>query len=375
MPYDADFDGSLETFVKSPLGGLDRRAIAGILAENAPRVAAGDLAGARAKLRCAGASVARDACVVLLGGSNGILRAVAIQLLFGEGVAVRCVHHDSERLQIGAYHARAITAAADEAGLTCVYRNADATDERVIADVISDLKVKYRVVHLIDGIASGAPKRLPEWGPAKVRDLDVAFDPVRQMPDFSRWENVRRVGLVDVGTATEAETERTYRMMGGASLAWAERLAQANLLVPRESVVAFADYDYEADDPVYAFGPLAVAKGRQREHMRRIREAWGAVTVRLCYPPMNTTALGTIPGGCLMFAGNAEVLLRRGRYRNLAALAFESMAAFRPGFDAEELRLDGAFRAGLAEFHELARSIGTHNYQDRLATVVGSPDL
>ena len=48
-----------------------------------------------------------------------------------------------------------------------------------------------RVVHLINGIAAGATKRYEKHGTTQVRDLDVAFDPVLQVPDF---ENARVAG-------------------------------------------------------------------------------------------------------------------------------------------------------------------------------------
>lgn len=375
MPHDDDFDPSLKVFEKLPLGGLDRRAMMASLAQKGAEVARGDLAAQRTKLKRAGVAIAKDACVLLLGGSNGILRSVAIQLLFGEGVPVWAVHRDSEQLQIGVHHARAIMAGANEAGVDCVYRNDDALREATMADVAAQLKQKYRCVHLIDGIASGSLRRLPEFGAGKVRDLDVAFDPVRQIPDFSSFESVRGVGLVEVPVATPIEIERTNKMMGSASLLWADALAKEGLLVRGESVVAFCDYDYEHDDPVYAKGPLAGAKNLQRERMKEIRDRLGARTVRIGYPVMNTSAIGTIPGGCLMYGGTTEVLLKRGKYRNIPQLAFETMDMWKAGFDAPDLRLDVDYQDALPAFHDLKRTISTTNFRERLSTVVGHPDL
>ena len=73
---------------------------------------------------------------------------------------------------------------------------------------------KYRAVHLINGIAAGATKRYVEHGPTQVKDLDVAFNPVLQVPDFSKPENVRKVGLVDVEVATDVDIERTNKLHG-----------------------------------------------------------------------------------------------------------------------------------------------------------------
>ena len=375
MPHDDLFHPSLQVFEKLPLGGLDRRAIVGVLAEKGAATATADLAAQRAKVRPVGHGIAPDACVLLLGGSNGILRAVAIQLLFAEKVAVHSVHRDSEQMQVGVHHAHALQAAAREAGVACTYRNDDALRPQTIEAVVAELKGKYRAVHLIDGIAAGAMKRLPEFGPGKVRDLDVAFDPVRQVPDYSKPEHVRKAGLVEVPVVTPIEIERTLKMMGSGAWLWAEQLAAAGLLAPKESLVAFADYDYEHDDPVYSKGPLAMAKNQQRERMAEIAKRFGARTVRLCYPAMNTTAIGTIPGGCLMFAGNAEVGLRHGTYKNLRELAHDTMPMFAAGFDAPDLRLDEPYQRGLPEFHDLKRDLSTTNFRERIAHVIGHADL
>jgi enoyl-[acyl-carrier protein] reductase/trans-2-enoyl-CoA reductase (NAD+) len=374
MPHDDDFHPSLKVFEKLPLGGLDRRAIVGTLAEKGASVAKSDLESQRTKVTKVGTSIASDACVLLLGGSNGILRAVAVQLLFAEKVPVTCVHRDSEQMQIGVHHARAISEAAGAAGVPCSFRNDDALRPQTIEAVVDELKQKYRVVHLIDGIAAGAMKRMPEFGAGKVRDLDVAFDPVRQVPDYSKAENVRRVGLVEVPLVTPIEVERTLKMMGSGAWLWSEQLAAKGLL-SNESIVAFADYDYEPDDPVYAKSPLSLAKNQQRERMKQIREQWGARTVRICYPAMNTTAIGTIPGGCLMFAGNAQVGIKNGTYKNLRELARDTMQMWHAGETGRELRLDVEYQKGLAEFHELKRDISETNYLERIKDVIGHPDL
>ena len=45
--------------------------------------------------------------------------------------------------------------------------------------------------------------------------------------------------------------------------------------------------------------------------MAEIKDRFGAVTARICYPPVATTALGTIPGGSLMYALSAQILKER----------------------------------------------------------------
>ena len=169
---------TLEIFAKLPLGGVDRRTMLQVLAADGPAVAKGDLEAARAALVPRGVRAGDGACVLMLGGSNGILRAVAIQLLFAERVPVWAVHYDSEKLQIGPHHARAITEAAAAAGVDAHFRNDDATKPEVVAEVVAELKANCRVVHLINGIAAGATKRYVEHGKTLVKDLDVAFDPI-----------------------------------------------------------------------------------------------------------------------------------------------------------------------------------------------------
>jgi enoyl-[acyl-carrier protein] reductase/trans-2-enoyl-CoA reductase (NAD+) len=343
----------LETFKKLPLGGVDRRALVSGLASDGLRVATELLAKQRAAIQPAGTTLAPDAAVLILGGSNGITRSLAVHLLFGEKARVVGVHLDSEKMQIGPFHVKAMLAAAAEAGLEAPhFINDDATRPAVIEQVIAELKAKgVRAVHLVNGIAAGATKRYAEHGPTQVKDLDVAFDPVLQVPDFSKPENIRKVGLVEVEVATDADIERTNRYMGSSSLLWAEPLAAAGLLSPGESIVAFCDYDYPADDPVYAMGPLAGAKQLQRKTMGEIRERFGVKTARICYPPVATTALGAIPGGLLMYALSAQILKERGQYRDVMELGADSMKVWTPAWDGGDLHLDEAYKAALPEFH------------------------
>jgi enoyl-[acyl-carrier protein] reductase/trans-2-enoyl-CoA reductase (NAD+) len=109
--------------------------------------------------------------------------------------------------------------------------------------------------------------------------------------------------------------------------------------------------------------------------MARIAERHGVRTARLCYPAMNTTALGAIPGATLMFAGTAELLLANATYRNLAALARDTMPLFAAGATTTELRLDEPFRAVLPEFHRRAAALAPGNLRDYLGRVVGCADL
>jgi enoyl-[acyl-carrier protein] reductase / trans-2-enoyl-CoA reductase (NAD+) len=342
----------LETFKKLPLGGVDRRAMVGALAREGLRTATDLLDRQRQAMRPAGTRIAPDAAVLVLGGSNGITRALAAHLLFGERARVYAVHFDSEKMQIGPFHVQAMKAAAEAEGLSAHFWNDDATKPQIIQEVLRKLEADgIRAVHLINGIAAGATKRYAEHGPTLVKDLDVAFDPVLQVPDFSRPENVRKVGMVEVEVATEVDIERTNRFMGSSSLLWAEPLANAGLLVPGESVVAFCDYDYPPDDPVYAMGPLAGAKTLQRKTMGEIRDRFGARTARICYPPVATTALGAIPGGLLMYALSAQILKERGAYRPVMDLGLASMEIWTPSWGGSDLHLDGAYKASLPEFY------------------------
>lgn len=349
---------NLETFKKLPLGGVDRRAMVSALAERGPAVATALLAYDRSRISPAGTALAKDSVVLVLGGSNGITRALAEQLLFGEKANVYAVHFDSEKMQIGAHHVRAMQTAADAEGLYFRARNDDATKPAVIDEVVAELKARFRAVHVINGIASGATKRYAEHGAIQVKELDVVFDPVLQVPDFSSPSAVRKVGLVDVEVATHVDIERTNKFMGTSTVPWVERLAEAGMVVAGESIVAFCDYDFEPDDPVYGHGPLAGAKRLQRESMKDLAHRFGVRTARLCYPPVATTALGAIPGGLLMFALSAEIMLERGTFRDLPELARGSMRIFEPGYAGEDVRLDDAYVASLPEFHVRKTTLG-----------------
>lgn len=343
----------LPVFKKLPLGGTDRRALVNALAKDGKPTADALFQKQRAQIHPAKTAIAKDTAVLILGGSNGITRALAMQLLFGESAAVFGVHYDSEKMQIGCYHVNAMKAAAEQEGRTCRFMNADATRTETISAVIADIKAQnIRAVHLINGIAAGATKRYAEHGTALVKDIDVAFDPVLQTPDFSKPENIRQLGMVEVEVASDIEIERTNRFMGSSTLLWAEPLAEAGLLARGESVISFCDYDFPPDDPVYAMGPLSGAKKLQRESLATIRERYGVKVSRLCYPPVATTALGAIPGGLLMYGLSAQILKERGEYQDLPALAFASMDIFKAGFSAFDVHLDRAYQAIMPEFHK-----------------------
>lgn len=362
----------LETFKKLPLGGVDRRALVGALAERGADAATKLLRESLSATAPAGTSIGADDVVLILGGSNGITRALAIELAFAERASVYCVHFDSEKMQIGHHHVAAMAAAAREAGRTMRFWNADAMKPQTIEDVVAAVKERFRAVHLINGIAAGATKRYAKHGPTKVRDLDVVFDPVLQVPDFSRAEHLRKLGLVDVEVATEADIERTNRYMGTSSLVWGEALAAAGLLAKGESIVAFCDYDYPPDDPVYAMGPLAGAKQLQRESMRQLHDRFGVRAARLCYPAMATTALGAIPGGLLMYALTAQILRERGEYQTLMELAVASMELFRPSWDGRDVLLDRAYQAALPEFHARKDRLTANDVPGAFALVCGT---
>lgn len=346
----------LPTFKKLPLGGVDRRAMVKLLAEQGPDAAERLLESDRAALVQQGVDIAPDTAVLLLGGSNGLTRALAVQLVFGESAAIVAVHYDSERMQIGPHHVRAFERAAAAAQRRATFFNCDAVKDKNIAEVVQTIRAEYRAVHLLNGIAAGSPKRHQRHGPIEVPDLDVAFDPVLQIPDFSRPEAIRRLGMVEVGVASENEAKRTQAFMGSSTLQWAETLDAAGLLSRGESVVAFCDYDFPEDDPVYAMGPLADAKRRQRRDLDGIRERFGVRAVQLCYPPMATTALGAIPGALLAYALSSEVLKERGQFRDIPELARRTMALWQPPFPDSILRLDEPFQRAVPE---VRRRIGT----------------
>ncbi len=349
--------GELEVFEKKTLGGMDLREMVKNLTEKGLDEARNFLKEQVKNLKPSGLELPEDHVVLLLGGSNGILRAVAIQLMFGDRIPVYAVHYDRAKFQIGFYHVEAMKELAEERGIDTRWWNKDATNPGVIDEVISEIKKNYRVVHLINGIAAGATKRYKEFGEIFIKDLDVAFHPILQIPDFSKVENIRRLGLVKVETATEQDIERTNKFMGTSTSLWAGPLFDAGLLQRERSVVAFTDYDFEEDDPVYGKGPLAGAKILQRKSMEEIRNRYGVKTVRLCYPAMDTTAIGAIPGGLLMFALSAVILDEKKEFKNLPRLAYETVTIFREEYNDNELRMDREFQAILPEFHKRAEEL------------------
>lgn len=343
---------SLELFEKKPLGGMDIREMSRILKAEGQKEAEAMLERQLPAISPQGIKLPEDHVVLLLGGSNGILRAVAMQLLFGEKVPVYGVHYD-RRMMIGQYHVESIKKKAEEYSVDTRWWNTDATNPEKIQEVIDEISKKYKVVHLINGIAAGATKRYEEHGSINVPDLDVAFHPVLQYPDFSSLDNIRQFGEVEVPLANEKDIERTNHFMGNSTMLWVKPLAEAGLLKEGISRIAFADYDFEKDDPVYGMGPLAGAKILQRESMDKIRSDYNVPTVRLCYPAMDTTAIGAIPGGILMFAMSTLILQEKGQFKNLAALAEETMGMFTSEYEGTggEMRLDADYQQMLPEMH------------------------
>lgn len=74
---------ALEVFKKLPLGGVDRRSLVGLLKDKGRATADATLNAQLEGMTKQGVQIADDAAVLMLGGSNGITRAVAAQLLFG----------------------------------------------------------------------------------------------------------------------------------------------------------------------------------------------------------------------------------------------------------------------------------------------------
>ncbi|MEM9696226.1 MAG: hypothetical protein AAGA56_27015, partial [Myxococcota bacterium] len=126
----------LGTFEKLPLGGVDRRSLVKVLQEKGPAAAQTVLDAQRATLKPQGTEIADDAAVLILGGSNGITRALAAQLLLAEKTAVYGVHYDSAKMQIGVHHVAALERAADGAGVRRGFFNRDATREKTVTEVV-----------------------------------------------------------------------------------------------------------------------------------------------------------------------------------------------------------------------------------------------
>jgi enoyl-[acyl-carrier protein] reductase / trans-2-enoyl-CoA reductase (NAD+) len=353
----------LPPLTKAVLGGLDRRQLMARLAEEGPKVAAADFARDRERLAPRTISLPRDEVVLVLGGSNGLGRALVMQLLFAERANVFALHNDSEKLQVGTHHVRAIREAAAFEGLQSAFMNDDATNPKVVADVITALRAIYKRVHVFNSIAAGAPKRYAEHGPTQVPDIEVAFDPIRQVADFSQADNAKAIGLVDVDVASQADIDKTNRLMGTSTELWVKALLDARVL-DEQSVIAFADYDFEPDNPVYGMGPLAGAKKVQRECIDQMN-ARGLHAVRVCYPAMNTTAITVIPGGMLMYAATAHAL--REKRQTLQSLAAQTMPIFRRDFKDKELRLDTDYQRVLGELKPVLETLDENNWRAHIA--------
>eukprot|EP01065_Artemidia_motanka_P036458 TRINITY_DN44388_c0_g1_i1.p1 TRINITY_DN44388_c0_g1~~TRINITY_DN44388_c0_g1_i1.p1 ORF type:complete len:384 (+),score=118.71 TRINITY_DN44388_c0_g1_i1:61-1212(+) len=336
----------LEKLEKKPFGGADLRRMASELRAQGHYTAQTALVRDLQRVEPVGRPPSSHG-VVILGGSNGITRSLALWLAFGEGVPVWCVHSDNQRMQIGAWHAAVAAEAAQKAGVRLSFTNRSATladvRESVIADVVAS---DVRSVSLINGVAAGVPKRHASVGGCSVPDIACGYHPILQTPDL---REITAVGMVEVPTATEQEQQRTMQLMGSAlQTEWADALASAGLLKSGESALCFCDYDFPDWDEVYAQGPLADAKVDQRRALPGLADKHEVSAVSLKYPAMSTTALGVIPGGLLLYAGTAELLLKRQQLRSTLDLAGDTVAKLWPAAPgARDIRLDQAFQSVL----------------------------
>eukprot|EP01062_Namystynia_karyoxenos_P043376 TRINITY_DN31786_c0_g1_i1.p1 TRINITY_DN31786_c0_g1~~TRINITY_DN31786_c0_g1_i1.p1 ORF type:complete len:420 (+),score=106.10 TRINITY_DN31786_c0_g1_i1:94-1260(+) len=371
---------ALQAMAKRPLGGVDLRQMAVLIKAEGRSAADRQLQTDLARLRPVPAVLPENHGVVVLGGSNGITRAIALQLSFGQRVPVWCVHSDNPRMQIAYQHAQSAAARAEAENVPLKYRNVSAIADGVAQEVAAEMRAAgVRSASLINGIAAGVPKRYAQFGPCAVPELDCAFHPVLQTPDFGTPAAYRSIGLVDVGVASDQEVQRTMDLMGSApQTAWAAALAGEGLL-SSASVLAFCDYDYPNWDPVYAHGPLAGAKQAQRGELRQLRAQYSARPASLCFPPMPTSALGAIPGGLLLYAATAELLLRSGRsdsLRSCGELAASAVSQLWPhpeslptvGYVSVFVRMDNDFQHVLADYKRWLEGL-----PDALAAAGGSP--
>jgi enoyl-[acyl-carrier protein] reductase/trans-2-enoyl-CoA reductase (NAD+) len=59
-----------------------------------------------------------------------------------------------------------------------------------------------------------------------------------------------------------------------------------------------------------------------------------------------------------MYALSAQILKERGQYQDLLDLAVGSMEPWRPSWSGGDIKLDEAYQAQMAEFHERKAKLG-----------------
>jgi enoyl-[acyl-carrier protein] reductase/trans-2-enoyl-CoA reductase (NAD+) len=121
------------------------------------------------------------------------------------------------------------------------------------------------------------------------------------------------VGLVDVEVASDLDIERTNKLHGHV-VAAVGRAARGRG-PHREGREHRRPSATTTTRRTIRSTRWARSRARRSSSARRwlqIHERFGAITARLCYPPVGTTALGAIPGGLLMYGLSAQILLEQG---------------------------------------------------------------
>ena len=185
----------------------------------------------------------------------------------------------------------------------------------------------------------------------------MAFDPVLQVPDFSRPENVRkrRPGR---RRGRERRRHRAHEQVHGHLVAALGRAARRRR-PPRAGRERRRVLRLRLSRPTirstrWARSPAPSSSSARR--WARSASASAPTTARICYPPVATTALGAIPGGLLDVRAHRPDPEGAGRVpRRAWSSRRDSMEIFRPTWDGNDMRLDAAYQSACPSSSRAAR--------------------
>jgi enoyl-[acyl-carrier protein] reductase/trans-2-enoyl-CoA reductase (NAD+) len=201
--------------------------------------------------------------VLVLGCSTGYGLATRIGAAFGFGAATAGVSFEKEPSDNstgtpGWYNNRAFDAAATAAALPAITINGDAFSKETKALAIRaacDLGLKYDLV--VYSLAS--PVRTdPESGEMYRSVIKPIGGPYRGLTvdPFTR-----ELSFAEVQSATEAEVAETVKVMGGEDWElWIAALAEAGVLAPGATTVAYSYVGPKLSWPIYREGTIGAAK-------------------------------------------------------------------------------------------------------------------
>jgi enoyl-[acyl-carrier protein] reductase/trans-2-enoyl-CoA reductase (NAD+) len=201
--------------------------------------------------------------VLVIGSSTGYGLASRISAAFGSGAATIGVFFErpsepDKTATPGWYNSAAFTAAAHKEGLYAKNFNGDAFSDQIKAEVLATIKKDLGQVDLVV-YSLASPRRTH---PKTAVTHKSCLKPVGQSYTNKTVDTDKGiVSNITIEPANEAEIADTTAVMGGEDWEmWINALAEAKLLAPGATSVAYSYIGPEVTWPIYKNGTIGLAK-------------------------------------------------------------------------------------------------------------------